>query len=738
MNAATPTLALEASPLPLLAVQNIEVLQALHRTDVRWESAAALAAELGRDKSNLSKTLHKLCEEGLCVWPGDAPVPELDRAGVAAVEAWARANGAPGGGDGETLIPFDLIDPWPDQPRQFKDEDVIEDMAVSIGEDGVLQAITVRPSPVTEGRYQVVIGETRRASSYRAVELGLQPADFRIPAKVRKLTDAEAFRLALIENVQRNDLHWADEARALHKLQTTHRYSANEMVGILGKRKKRSIQDYTKIARELAPEILAKAYLPPTLDDGKPNPECLTYVKARQMVGDKAPPPTLDLSPGERCTLLELISAVKTWPVGGSVELRLGEMLTVVIHAEPANALLRLSRHAEKLITLGFEHGRDMVVRVAVSEKLVAWLDQIGFLAAPTEALFKARAAVLGGDLQANAHPPHRFLTPELNAPEAPHPAPEFATPFTAPDTELREIAREIGDAIAADDAAEEEEEIPAYLRRLAGGGEPPPAAPRTAPPLAETEAPAAPALKPAAPKAEELPPMLAIILVELAHKIGRDGIERGPGTWAAPVLAGWHEDKRNQQLTGLRLIAFMAQGDRTLATLTKHGLDWLRANCPVVEAPVGKPNVADHTLRAAHSLYMGAWPRDEATYHTPWLNPPEAARQEPETPPPEVARVVGEDAGDAAADLPRGEGEADREAASALPAPEPRAHQLADVQRALLACYGQLGQLDNLISRLRAKAGATHQAEIDQHRRLIEAVRETAKANLPEDVFHG
>jgi ParB family chromosome partitioning protein len=813
-----------SSLLPVMAVQNIQALQALADPSASWENAAALAAHLGKDKSNFHKTLHRMCEEQLLTWPDGAPVPSLLPAGEAALAAWARAHGAEAStadaltDSAERDIPFDLIDPWPDQPRQHKDPQVVEDMAVSIGDKGVLQAITVRPSPTTPGRYQVVIGETRRAAAALAVERGDQPADFRIPAKVRDLDDAEAFELAVVENVQREDLHWMDEARALLTLHQRGQ-SAAQLARLFGNRGKRSIQDYTKIARELDPAVAARAYLPATDKDH------LSYVKARDLVGEKKAPPAIALSPRLAMTLLELVDAaslaIAKFPASG--------LLTARLYSAPSGGpLAALNSHPDNLIGFGFDNdGRDMVVRIPVTEKLHAWLDQVGFLEHRADAVRKLREAALG-ELEANAHPADLWVTPELNLPAAPAaPAaqalepdplspsqrrvlreiaarslhrhrllddwvqahaqalddPDYqalydleltthqpdssdgvhgatlrialtlkgrdhlktrgqapqdglsrnscatpwlreAAPITTPeDGQLRDAIAHEGAAIAAamSQPIEPDEETPEYLRRLAGPGSPA----ATAQPQPEPE--------------DALPPILALVLAELAHKISAEGVERGRGTWAVPVMAGWHEDKRNTQLVQSRRLAFMPIGERTLATITKRGMDWLLSNVRLLEVG-GKPNMTAAALDDAQKRFAGGLPNSGARYHTLWLNPPATL-----SPP-------ADDATDAGARLPEGQsrpcpspasdltepappppaGEGDREAVEGA---SPEAPTLTSQARALLACYGELGQLDQLLARLRDKATAAHQGEIDQHRRLIEAIRETAKANLPEGI---
>ncbi len=106
-------------------------------------------------------------------------------------------------------LPVDLIDRSPFQPRREFDPEKLEELAQSIRAQGVVQPILVRP--LEGGRYQLVAGERRWRAAQRA---GLTE----IPAQVRALDDASALAVALIENVQREDLPPLDEALALRRL----------------------------------------------------------------------------------------------------------------------------------------------------------------------------------------------------------------------------------------------------------------------------------------------------------------------------------------------------------------------------------------------------------------------------------------------------------------------------------------------------------------------------------------
>lgn len=101
------------------------------------------------------------------------------------------------------------IEPLPGQPRQHFDEEALEELAGSIATRGVIQPIIVRPRE--NGKYQLIAGERRWRAAQKA-------RLHEIPALVRDLDDQETMALALIENLQREDLGPIEEARAYQNL----------------------------------------------------------------------------------------------------------------------------------------------------------------------------------------------------------------------------------------------------------------------------------------------------------------------------------------------------------------------------------------------------------------------------------------------------------------------------------------------------------------------------------------
>ncbi len=105
-------------------------------------------------------------------------------------------------------IDLDLIEPNKEQPRTRFEEENIMELAQSIKANGIVQPIIVRRKG---GKYQLVAGERRWRASQKA---GLQ----KIPAIVKNIADEKLLELALIENIQRQDLNAIEEARAYPNL----------------------------------------------------------------------------------------------------------------------------------------------------------------------------------------------------------------------------------------------------------------------------------------------------------------------------------------------------------------------------------------------------------------------------------------------------------------------------------------------------------------------------------------
>ena len=128
--------------------------------------------------------------------------------------------------EGVSKIKISLVDPKRDQPRKYFDKDALEQLSASIVENGLLQPILVRE--YGEGRYQIIAGERR----FRASKLaGLTE----IPAIVLDKDDKNAAQIALIENIQREDLNPIEEALAYKSLAEEYDMTQEELSKQVGK-----------------------------------------------------------------------------------------------------------------------------------------------------------------------------------------------------------------------------------------------------------------------------------------------------------------------------------------------------------------------------------------------------------------------------------------------------------------------------------------------------------------------
>jgi len=123
------------------------------------------------------------------------------------------------------FLPFSAISPNPNQPRTVFAESALEELAQSIRRHGVLQPLSVRR---IEGGYQLIAGERR----LRAAKLaGLTE----VPCLVMRMTDGESGMVALIENLQRQDLDFIEEARGISYLMEHWHMSQEQAAQLLGK-----------------------------------------------------------------------------------------------------------------------------------------------------------------------------------------------------------------------------------------------------------------------------------------------------------------------------------------------------------------------------------------------------------------------------------------------------------------------------------------------------------------------
>ena len=130
------------------------------------------------------------------------------------------------GDGGAVTLRVSEIEPNRDQPRRYFDESALAELADSIRQHGVLQPLVVRP--LAGGGYQISAGERRwRACRMAGVS--------EVPAVVREMTDVEAMEIALIENLQREDLNIMEEAAGYRTLMEEHGMTQDQVASRVGK-----------------------------------------------------------------------------------------------------------------------------------------------------------------------------------------------------------------------------------------------------------------------------------------------------------------------------------------------------------------------------------------------------------------------------------------------------------------------------------------------------------------------
>jgi ParB family chromosome partitioning protein len=136
-------------------------------------------------------------------------------------------------------IELSKIVPNPDQPRQVFDEEALEELAVSIQSLGLVQPITLRE--ISNDKYQIISGERRYRASLKA---GLET----IPAYVKKATDENIMEMALIENIQREDLNAIEIALAFQTLIDSYNLTQEKLSERIGK-KRATIANFLRLLK---------------------------------------------------------------------------------------------------------------------------------------------------------------------------------------------------------------------------------------------------------------------------------------------------------------------------------------------------------------------------------------------------------------------------------------------------------------------------------------------------------
>ena len=125
-------------------------------------------------------------------------------------------------------VSIEFLHPNPRNPRRQFAVTELDELAASIKERGIIQPIAVRPAPGASGSFEIIAGERRWRAAQRA---GIHD----VPVVVLDVSDAEALELAIIENVQREDLKPLEEAAGYQALGAEFKHGQDEIAGIVGK-----------------------------------------------------------------------------------------------------------------------------------------------------------------------------------------------------------------------------------------------------------------------------------------------------------------------------------------------------------------------------------------------------------------------------------------------------------------------------------------------------------------------
>ena len=183
---------------------------------------------------------------GLDALLGGGKPGKAEAAEVSVTEDSHQPDTNKSGDSGQSQLPVEFLERGRYQPRRHFDENKLQELADSIKAQGMVQPIVVRS--VGDKRYEIIAGERR----WRAAQLaGLAE----VPVFIREVDDQTAMAMALIENIQRDDLNPLEEAVALHRLLDEFGLTHQEIANAVGK----SRTTVTNLMRllELAPEVKA-------------------------------------------------------------------------------------------------------------------------------------------------------------------------------------------------------------------------------------------------------------------------------------------------------------------------------------------------------------------------------------------------------------------------------------------------------------------------------------------------
>jgi len=165
-------------------------------------------------RRGLSRGLGALLGSGRSKKPATVESPQaievtVNKSEVATTEESSRQQSVDLKNGQLTTLPIELLQRGRYQPRQSMKQEALEELAASIKQQGIMQPIVVRA--VSKDKYEIIAGERR----WRAAQIALLQD---VPVIIRQIADEDAIAMALIENIQRENLNAIDEALALHRL----------------------------------------------------------------------------------------------------------------------------------------------------------------------------------------------------------------------------------------------------------------------------------------------------------------------------------------------------------------------------------------------------------------------------------------------------------------------------------------------------------------------------------------
>jgi hypothetical protein len=550
-------------------------------------TVSGVSQQIGRDKSNLAKTLKSLREEGV-VGEGVA-LTDAGRALTGVLSADGVLNAGPAD---VVFLQHDEIEPDPENERHdFDDPDspaweALEAFSVDLVQRDLIQPLQVSAPTEPGGKYRIIAGERR----WRAVGLAIERDDWAarfghgggtggLRCIVRRGLDARARAfLRLAENLQRQDLHPLDEGEAYAKL--THLPFGMSPVEIgeeIGK-SDRHVANRIAVFERLGDADKARMRL--SRDDDN----YLTWRGALSIIQNHKPKPAFDLAPNEAVVVLELAAFAEAKP-SRNLYYPAADGWTQTPKPPAGDAFNALMRR--DLIVSAEHDGRnfdpDWFACLNRTGDLQAWINlKVQEGGGYEGAIWSARCAALGAISATMLRDSDRWATPWLNA-ELPPAEPETATAPETVSPPLGEELRHPSPMTAA--PATEPTHAPSPDRSTVSGSVPPPE----------------PALS-----APELTPSEAEALRELAGKLDSQG-QDFPGGRRAKVYEYW---LHKTDLVSKRVVAFTQAGPQWFAHILPLGRAWIDENG---YAPAESE-------------------KHEGEFATPWLNPPAPAATAAET----------------------------------------------------------------------------------------------------------